>query len=500
MEGFTLSDLITSVLNQFITEADNVRSDFQERRMNIYLDDYVDQITELMKTQFATENYNVLYPMVAQYDNVLKKIIHLKAQTYKDVPKRAWSVGEDEDETYQQVVGMSNLDSECISLEKFAFVNNIAFMRIKVIGDQLVYEAIAPENISVEQDKKNPMEIHALIHRIVKNSTKGQFVSSYHVWTDGLSSLDDDTFPQGYFKVYREDDEFDDDTEKQPNPYIDPKTGRGIIPYVDMRTVRGVDYWCETMNDDLRIGTLQINVMESHFNNLMKWSGYRQLFITGDVDTKELQRQKSDVGAVIAVRSVAGQTSPTVQTEEMTTDPNNLLTAISRVKAILADNHGVSYSADSLSSGQRQTAEAMTINRQQLIDIRKGVLPLFREFEYKLAWYTVIIANTPLNMQGLGKSIDITGEFSIDYQEPKVVSDPREEFETDLLKVNAGIMSKADLMIKYNPDIKSEDQAIKALQHVKEIDQQINGAIGIENEITQAVAGINIAIPEGQTN
>ena len=502
-----MSNLVSTVLNQFITDADNNRSQEQSDRMDIYLDCYEDQIKALLKTQFTPENYQYLLPMVATYDNVFKKIVNLKAQNYKEVPKRSWLVGEDqeEDDGYQEVVSNSNLDSESISLEKFSFVNNIAFMRLKVVkgDDKITYEAVAPENISIEQDEKDPMRIHAVIHKIVKNATSGQFVSAYHVWTDGLSSLDDEEFPQGFFQVTRTDVNGDEqEGKKQPNPYIDPNTNRGIIPYVEMRTVRGVDYWNETINSDLSSGTIQINVQQTHLNNLMKWSGYRQTFLLGDVDTKQLQKQKSDVAALIQVKGTAGQPTPSVQTEEMAKDPNELLTAISREKAILADNHGVSFSADAQSSGQRQTAEAMTINRQQILEIRKSVLPLFREYEHTLAWYTVIIANTSVSMQGLGKSIDITGEFFIDYQEPKVVTDPRADFELDLLKVNAGIMSKADLMIKYNPDIKSEDQAVQQLQKNQELNAGLTAdRVGtVDNEIEQATQaqGINLTLPQSE--
>lgn len=489
------SKLVYDLLDRYVTDADGERSNIQQDRMDMYLDDYSDQITTLLKKQFSAETFAYMYPMIAQYDNVFKKIINLKSQNYKDIPARKWiDTNGEESENYSEVIHNSNLESEGITLEKWAFANNVAFMRINVVDDAIRYEAIAPENISIEQDDKNPWKFHSLKHRIIKNSTSGRFKDVWHIWTDGLSEMDTPEMPAGFYLVH---DQESGEEKKVPNPYVDPKTSRGIIPYVEFRTVRGTDFWSDTINEDLRMGTLQINVLQCHLNNLMKWYGYRQLFITGKIDENKLKKQKSDVGVAFAVEPVAGQQVPTIQSEEFANDPNILLEAISRIKSILADNHGVSFSADALASGQRQTAEAMTINRQQLIELRREVLPLFRESEHRMAWYTVIIANTPLAMAGLGKSIDIEGSFMIDYQEPKFIMDEMEELQLDLLKEKEGIISKADVMIKYNPDIKSEDDAIDKAKRNKEITAEMSGFSQVD-EINQAVEeqGINVTLPE----
>lgn len=492
-----MSTSIISILDNITNDEDQNRADLQSKRMDMYLDDYEKQIEDKLKSQFETENYLVLKPMIARYDNVFKKIINLKARTYKDLPKRSWEVDSGEttvdDEEYSEIVNKSNLASEMITAEKFAFVNNICFIRIipKSSLGRIEYEAVSPEYISVDQDEKDPMKIHAIKHDIIKNNTGGNFGKIWHVWTDGLSVLDEEEFPNGYFQVIRFDDKGNEiPDEKIPNPYIDPETGRGALPYVDMRTVRGVDYWSATINEDLRIGTLEINTHETHLNNLMKFSGYRQLAITGNADLDKLRNAKTDVATIIHVEPVQGQSAPTVQSLEITKDPNQLLQAIQKQKAILADNHGVSFSADGLASGQRQTAEAMTINRQQLIEMRKDVLPLFRQTERELARLTVIIANNATSNYGLGKNIDITGSLSLDYQEPKIITDERKELETDIIKMNQDFVSPLDLVMKYNPDIKTEEAAQEFLAKNKRLRQGIFGEA--DEEITNALQRVGV--------
>ena len=488
---------LSTILNEFQTDADNNRANIQEQRMDIYLDCYEGQIKDLLKTQFTKENFDVLRPMIATYDNVFKKIINMKARTYKDVPLRKWleskvAEGElpEEDEGYSELLTKSNIDSEFITLEKFSFVNNVAFMRIIPDPDRerITYEAIAPENVSIEQDDEDPMQYNALLYRLVKNNTSGKHFDRWIIWTNGAASMDTKEFPTGYSQIIDVRDGNEDTGDKIPNKFIDPDTKLGIIPFPDFRTVRGVDFWAETMNEDLHNGTLQINVNQTHHNNLMKFSGYRQIFITGDIDTKALHKQKSDVAVLVNIKPVQGQTVPSVQTEEITKDPNELLTAISRVKAILADNHGVSFSADSMASGQRQTAEAMTINRQQILELRKDVLPLFSESEKTMAKYTVIIANTPKNQGGLGMSIDIEGQFQIDYKEPKVVVDEKTELETDIIKMNQELQSKTDLVRKYNPDIKDEAAAEAFILKNREINDRLSTDTSLDTEVADAIA------------
>lgn len=495
------SALVQTILDDFQTDSDINRQDVQSKRMDMYLDDYKKQIEDELETQFEKENSAVLKPLIARYDNVFKKIVNLKARSYKDTPKRVWrDSNKEESEDYADILEESNVDSEMITVEKWAFVNNISFVRVipKPELGIIEYEAVSAENISVDQDENDPMTYHAIHHRIVKNNTPGNHSQIIHLWTDGQSSVDDEDFPNGFFQKWEQDEKGNFiETPKTANPYVDPDLNRGVIPYIDFRTVRGVDFWAETINEDLRLGTLNINVDETHHNNLTKFAGYRQIFITGDTDTAKLQNQKTDVLAAIVVSPIQGQTVPTVQALDHTNDPNQLLQAIQKKKAILADNHGVSFSADGLASGQRQTAEAMTINRQQLIELRKDVLPLFRNSEKRLAKATIIIANTSVSLGGLGMSIDIKGKFSIDYQEPKIVTDEKTELETDLLKEINDLTSKVDLVIKYNPDIKSEEEAMEFLKRNREIKEELRqasllatGTQNVDQEIANAVANV----------
>jgi hypothetical protein len=487
---------ITDILNQLQTDNDNNRIQSQSDRMDIYLDDYEDQIKKILDKQFAKENLEVLLPMIARHNNVFKKITNLKSVLYKDEPKRRWLVNGEESEDYSDLIQNSNIASSSITLEKFTNVNNVACQRIVVRNDKIEYDAIPSERVHIEQATDDPMKVVSIAHQVVKNNTSGDHESIWHVWTTGESKYDTEEMKSGFYAVVN--GAGDTVTDKQPNPYIDPETGLGIIPYVFFRLFDGIDFWNETMNEDLRIGTLQINVLETHLNNLLKMSGYRQLALIGNVDTKQIANAKTDVLTMINVKpTVAGATAG-IEALDQTKDPNQMLTAIARITAILAGNHGVSFSAEGISSGQKQTAEAMTINYQQIINIRRERIPLFRQAEKEQAYKTVIIANTDKAKSGLGMNIDVKGEFMIDFAEVEIVRDPVQEYDIARRKVQDGLMSDAEHLMEINPDISHEEDAIEYLKHVQKTQAEIITTEDIDNEITSAINNLQPEVENEQ--
>ena len=475
-----MSISIQRILDDFQTDSDADRINSYSDRMDIYLDDYETQIREILKKQFTPENFKVLHPMIARHDNVFKKIVNLKSQIYKDEPTRLWfkADGKTVDEQYADVIGKSNIAASMVTIEKFMNVNNVSLARIVMRNGRIEYDPVQGECIQVEQDDENPMEYNALVHEIFKNNTRNQQGHMVHIWTNGKSKIFDNgengKGTQTIIKIFPHNNLGIDptpETDTKPNPYIDPTTDRGIIPYTDFRIFDGIDFWNETMNEDLRIGTLQINADETHTNNLIKFSGYRQVAIVGKIDEANLHNAKTDVLAILNVKPEPG-TDVSISTLDHVKDPNEMIEAIAKKTAIMASNHGVSFNAEAISSRQRQTAEALTINQEQIIALREERIPILRLSEKEMAWKTVIIANTPTNMSGLGTTIDMAGKFKMDYPEVEVVTDSEKTQKVDLVDITEGFLSRAQYLMKRNPDIKSEEEAIKLLEHIAEVNAE----------------------------
>jgi hypothetical protein len=462
--------------------------------MDIYLDNYKDQILSLLKTQFAAENYAVLYPMVAMHNNPFKKVTNLKSVLYKDEPKRRWIVNGEENEDYSKIVSDSNIASSSITTEKFCNVNNVSIQKVVVRGGKIEYDPIPAESVYIEQHEDDPMKVVSIAHNVNRTNTQNDHSSLWHIWTTGESIHDTKEFPNGFMAVVDGDGDIRKDV--QPNPYVDPNTKLGILPYTFWRLFEGIDFWNETINEDLKEGTLQINVLETHLNNLLKMSGYRQLALVGNVDTKALASAKADPLTAILIKPAGTGTNASIEVLDQTKNPNEMLDAIGRMTSIMAGNHGVSFNAEGISGGQKQTAEAMTINYQQIINIRQERIPLFRQSEKEQAYKTVIIANTPINQSGLGLNIDIKGEFMIDFAEVQVVRDPIEDYEISRRKVTDGLMSDADHLIEINPDVKNEDDAIEFLNHIKETQAEIGATDELDQEIEGAINNLSEEVVE----
>ena len=481
--------------------------------MDIYLDDYARQVEALLKTQFTTSNFNRLKPMLATYDNLFKKIVNLKSQIYKDEPMRRWvnDAGEtlEQNQDYSDLISNSNLNSELLTVERFANANNVSFARIVVRDGKLEYDAVQGECVQVEQDDDDPMRINALVFEIQKTNTRDNHRRTVHIWTNGKShNFDNGEDGKGTMTVIKNfAREGQEEMVVSPNPYQDPfmnGPGSGIIPFVKYQTVRGVDYWAETMGEDLRSGTLQVNVNQTHINNLIKFGGYRQIVVVGSYDETKMSQAQSDVGTVIGVVPIPGVTGVGASALDHTKNPNELIDANEKIAAKIAANNGVSFNADAIESRQRQTAEALTINRSQLIELREERIPMFRLSERELAIKTIIIANTPTNQSGLGLRIpmDDNWSFMIDYPEQRIVSNSKEEQEVDLLDIANGMNNAINYVMKRNPDLMTDEQAEAFLKKNAEINAEFTIASkepeGDDEIVTASIRRLNTEeVPEG---
>ena len=70
-------DVVQKALSLVNSSGEADRQESQEKRLDMYLDAYSEEIKKLLKTQFHTDNFKRLYPMLANYYNLLKKIVNL---------------------------------------------------------------------------------------------------------------------------------------------------------------------------------------------------------------------------------------------------------------------------------------------------------------------------------------------------------------------------------------------------------------------------------------
>ena len=444
----------------------------------MYLDDFTSDVLELLKEQFHPKNYDRLYPMVATTLNVFKKIVNLKSVLYKQEADRIWYKrnGEDLDENFSNIINGTNIHSTMQVVNKLTNVNNTSFCRIIGNKDEVRYEAVPSETVSVIQDENDPTKIKALLHAVTVTDSYKKLGTIAKA--NGLINLsgDSDKYISKYFYWDAEnymvlDAEMAKVGEPQPNPYRD-KNGNGIIPYVLFSSFPSVagSIWNETINSDLYTGTLQTNVFQTYLNNLLKQAGYRQLVLTGVSDDQiaKLNEQVSDSLQPV----VLSDKDAKIVALALSGDINEVKSCIHDHISEIADNHGVSYDSRT-SSAQKMGAKALQISQEQIDNIREEQTPLYRESEKELMNKIVIVANADLNA-----NIDIEGSPAINFAESEEYISDSDKLEIQKWNLEHNIISLVDVYKDNDPDCDSTEDAIKRIEINKEINDKYTDSLG----------------------
>jgi hypothetical protein len=471
-EELTTQDYFNQMKSLKETGEEQARMDVQSNRFKVYIDNFVDQVDELIKSQFHPDNYHLLRPMKVQYFNLLKKIVNLKSVLYKQPALRKWLVGDTENDKYSELLEGSNINTSAQTLNKFVNVNNVAFMRVKtdLINKVLRYDAVPAESIMILQDILDPYKINALMRKInIPAGLSEQYDEQDVLWAYWDS--------ERYLLL---NDQMDI-LEEKDNVYKDPNTGKGIIPYVPFWGMQPIanNFWNETINDDLYEGTVQINANMTHFNNVLKTTCYRQLALTGlhNEDVKKLYGHIVDGLSPIAMQGEEAK----ADSFEMTGQVREFMDSIHDIISQIADQHGVSFSSQA-TSAQKQSGLALEIEQEALDNLREEQEPLFRDSENELAKVSIIIGNTDLNA-----GVDVNGKLDITFPRPNKILSP-DEIAGIGYEVNEGYKSKTEVFMSLNPSTQDTDEAESQMIKNIEIKPQQQSTSEIETAFAQSPA------------
>ena len=508
---------INDIKNNLSVAGDEARVDSQLERFNMYYDDYEEAVENLLREQFHRDNWADMLKMLYVNYNFLKKVVNLKTVVYKKEAKRRYLTGtttegegdsatetDEFSEDYEEIINDSNINSAIQQVDLYANINNISTCRIKrnINKDGIEYIPTPSHEISIEQHPEDPLQVVGLIHTVKISDTPGDIKRLYFYWTTG-ESVSDTPIEEGgervgHYRIYNDDGELVEQKNNKDdvNPY---KTadGKYIIPYVFFRTVESNEFWNEMANRDLYDTTLQVNVNYTHKNNMMKFFGYDQKFILGDVDVTQLQGKRTDPSTIIQVKPVNPGDSIDIKSIELSGRLKELDGAIFVSIAQTADIHGVSLAADAMTA-QRQTAEALTINRRSLVESREKLIPGYRESEDELAFKTIIIANTPTQDTGLGKSIPEDGTFQIDFADLEDPATAKEKAEVDVINISQNLDNPVSIIMRDNPDL-DQDQATEVWENNKAINNNNSRALSLTPPIQPGLGEEVEPLPDDST-
>lgn len=426
------------------------RQQKQTDRFSVYLDDFDSKVDAKIHKQFHQENYELLYLMICNYANLLKKIVNLKSVLYKKEAIREWLKGDTVDDKYQELIKDSNIHTAYQNLNKYCNINNTAFMRLSsdFQNKTIKYEAIPSENIIILQNEENSQKIDALLHKIVINGAK-----HYCYYDEEVTGKVTEDFQTFY--------------DEKENIYKDPNNGNtGIIPFVPVWSMQPIanNFWNATINDDLYNSTIQINVHLTHLNNLLKLSSYKQWVFYGLIsdDIKTLYGHITDGLRPVALKGEKAKAEMFSLIDKM----KDTMEVIHDLASQVVDQHGVSFSSQT-NSAQKQSGFALKIEKEALDDMKEEQQPLYRQTEKQVAYKSVIIANIDFKT-----GIDINGQFKLIFAKEQPTFTTEDIAYYDWVVLN-GYKKCTEIFMLLNPDI-SADKAEEKLKENKEYNEKMS--------------------------
>lgn len=444
--------------------ANEARKRETAKRIDIYKDNGKIYIENEMKNQFSKYTRDAIKQMIDDSQNITKRIINEISTLYAIEPKRAAILNEKEDDIYKNV--LSNIPGLNILMNEVNKYTNLCNHALIYIAPdrkakKLRLSLITPNFIDVIQDENDKTQPAAIILTNTYIDTAGNTNIYYDYW---------DIY--GVFKRFDEDfNEIQFSDNPGINPYKDPNNPeKTILPFVIFnRNMPISEIWDTTSGEDIISANIQIGVLLTYLNYLLKWQSFKQLYVQ-NVDFTNIQKEVIlDPAFPITIK---GDGSAGVLNFQI--DIKQIWDIINQKIGAVANNYGMSLNNFKL-QGSAQSGFSLKIQKEGLLEARAKQIPLYRLKENELFYKMRIIWNTYFN-----ENINEKAKFYIDYGEFNFQDSPEEERKRWKFDIEMGAKNILDYLMTINPDVKNYEDAEEILKKNVEVNNNMKTSYGID--------------------
>jgi len=462
------NDLVLQSLKQFKIDTTSQRNQDIEKRLNIYHDNYKQIIETEVNNQFTEETRDAIKQMVDDSLNVLKRVINEISVVYhEDATRKALIQKTDgtqeEDQVYKDL--LSNIPTDLVMelTNRYTNLLNESIIYIVPRNGHIEYDIITPDQVHIRQDEKDPRKIEAIMFT--------------RTWTD---TFDDIKIEKVYWDTngnHRTYDENDKLIEDFGNPYIDPNDKeKTILPFVIFhKNYNPYTVFDETSGSDLVSSAIQIGVLSTYLNYLLKMNSFKQLAVIG-IETKNVpMKYILDPSYPIVIPDSDGD----IKTVDYETAFNLFWNIIVEKIGVIANANGLSMENFKLTLSA-QSGVALRIKNLGLEKVIKEQVKHYRVSEKELFEKTRIINNKQFDQK-----INEDAEFMIDFKELQYPEVPEEIRKQWIFDIAMGSKNILQYLMEVNPDIQDLEKAKEVLLANVEVNDQVKAetSIGIQDLI-----------------
>lgn len=471
--------------------------------INMYNDDWRDQLEDELSRQFSEKVRDKLYHLMTTEYNLLKRVTDEISLVYKEPATRKAYIpmkqdGDElsmtEDPVYADVIAKSNINTVMKTVNHYVTFLNQVVVRPVVRNGVMEFDMFTLDAMDIVTDPQDWKRIVAVKYYVgmelpskddvgySEDAARGKAWTGVRKPMDGKSSIATSQYNQCFLWTLEdyESNEYDESgaahstffksgklyTMKRVNGQdvladegvdIQYKDARGslVLPFVIFWKKYPVNSLIDhTSGTDLRDATIRLGVNISHYQYLMKFQSYK----VGQISTRDkskLQAQLTLDPGYLYINEDSEGTARGLEVVDFTADLTQIWTTIEKGVTMFLSNYFISPANFTL-SGSAQSGYAMEISNSAKLDFRKDQIEIYREREKALFDMTRIVWNTDgVNADGF-KPIRMDAEFSIDFAEitfPKSPSELADEF--TFLKLQ-NVVTPIDLIMARNPDLTRE--------------------------------------------
>lgn len=420
-------DVMRSMLTDINTTENNLRKTETRLRLDYYFDNQLTELETVLSEYFSEPD-----KMIKCCLNITKKLIdNLSTQYSGQAPKRELSNATDSDnELYQQILVDSKFNATMKLAARLTKLLKTVVVRVLFVDGKIKLRILTGDILDVTT---HDSDVSLLEKILIEDAGDTYQETEFSLWTKN-----------DYKRLSYNGTVID----QEPNPY------NGVLPFVPLFDRIPTDSFWLPGGDDIISYQTAINTLLVDANFLIRMGAHGIHGVKGMTGGNIT----ASPGTFFSLPKDGDLISLSQHSQIKET-----FDAISKQIKFLAVSNGLSAMVMQTEpvSSNRQSGVSKAFDTMEMSEKRADAIDLFRSFELEIFEKIKAV----YNYHTTGKKLSEKCSLSIDFADPtKLAVTAIEQAQADDYKINQGVLSPVDVLIRDNPDLQNDRQ--KALEHL----------------------------------
>jgi len=420
----------------YSTQANNLRKQETAKALDLYHSEALKHLETRLQELFSEPE-----KMTKVTLNVIKKIIHQQATTFREPPTRILEGSEADQNLFAAICQDCSLDIVLKQCSRLLKLLKSLLLKVVWVDDKIRLDIIIGNIIEYIQTSDTPYDLKSVLIIDYGSSNRVEDVE-YSFW-------DEEVFKRLDYRL--------NTIQEESNPY------NGKLPFIPLfDTYNSSSSFWLPLDDSLISCQESINEKLTDLLYIIRQQGFGVGWIRSEAGTAGTLR--TDPGVLVELQGEKSALGFESQQSEIA----EIVDAIQKLISWTAISQGLS--AGSMSTDPvEQSGLSKIVDTRELSEIRQDDLQLWRGYEREIFNTLRLVWNTHSK-----KKLSDSATLSIDFADPKAQIDPKTQATAWDLQLAMGVISAVDIAMEKNKDLKTREDALAFLLQVREEQRQLS--------------------------